>query len=111
MQKNYYEALRKLNWEVSLPEISCTLTLDSSNKPDQQLTFPILDFYVLLLTRYDKERPPEVFGEKGLADMFVLTMQMFLSISHYLAAKSKTFGDFDAKMRALESFEPLVVKQ
>ncbi len=110
MQKNYYETLRKLKWEVSSPEISGTLTSDSFNKPDQQPTFPILDFYVLLLTRYDKERPSGILGE-GLEDKFKTIMQMFLKISHYLALKSNTFEGFDAKMKALESFEPPVVKQ
>ncbi|MFH1447256.1 MAG: hypothetical protein ABIG39_00175 [Candidatus Micrarchaeota archaeon] len=112
-RRNYYGQLRRTGFAPSFQSISNYLRLDSDLKllgGQENMRFPTLGFYHLLLISYDEKNPPEVFGADGLTEMFVKTIERFLAVSQYLASKSETFEAFDAKMNGLKSFDiPRVV--
>ncbi|MFH1470902.1 MAG: hypothetical protein ABIF01_04090 [Candidatus Micrarchaeota archaeon] len=112
LKRQYFGQLKSISYDPTEEQVAGMILSDISRDLSQggQLCFPMLDFYVVLLKKYEQAHPSKG-GEPSLVDLFMKRLHQFLSTSINLARSSDTFEDFDAKMRDLKSFEPPLVKR
>ncbi len=98
-RRSYFDELSILGVAPSDGQLSNYLWSDTGSENPPR--FPMLDFYLLLLKNH-----PQKQGKKEYSELFISRLGQFFTISIDLACRSSTFEDFDAKMKALTSFEP-----